>query len=119
MSKLVGVINSGKTINVDVRGIGVKGKDGLSAYELWLQEGHQGTIEDFFAYLGQKGVRTVVHDQIVAKSYWIIKHDLDRHPSVTVVDTGGNVVVGDVHYIDSNHIIIKFTSDFSGKAFLN
>ena len=33
---------------------GIKGSDGLTAYEVWLEAGHTGTEEDFFQYL--KGI---------------------------------------------------------------
>lgn len=60
-----------------------------------------------------------VHIQIAAATTWDITHDLDKHPSVTVVDTGGNVVVGDVEYITTSHIRVHFSAEFSGKAYLN
>lgn len=59
------------------------------------------------------------HDQIAAASIWDITHNLDRYPSVTVVDTGGNVVVGDVEYLTTSHIRVHFSAEFSGKAYLN
>lgn len=60
-----------------------------------------------------------VHIQIAAATTWDITHDLDKYPSVTVVDTGGNVVVGDVEYITTSHIRVHFSAEFSGKAYLN
>ena len=36
--------------------VGGAGKDGLNNYELWLLEGHTGTLEDYFESLkGDKG----------------------------------------------------------------
>jgi len=60
-----------------------------------------------------------VHIQIAAATTWDITHDLDKYPSVTVVDTGGNVVVGDVEYLTTSHIRVHFNAEFSGKAYLN
>ena len=60
-----------------------------------------------------------VHTQSVAASVWTITHNLDKYPSVTVVDSGENVVVGDVQYIDRNSLTVAFNGAFSGKAYLN
>lgn len=50
---------------------------------------------------------------------WIIEHNLDKYPSVTVIDSAENEVVGEVEYLDKNRLKIKFASGFSGKATLN
>ena len=62
---------------------------------------------------------TYTHNQITPTNTWIITHNLSKYPSVTVVDSGGTVVLGDVKYINENQIEINFTSGFSGKAYLN
>lgn len=49
---------------------------------------------------------------------WIISHNMDCYPSVTVIDSGSNQVEGAVHYYSLNKIIITFTSGFSGRAIL-
>lgn len=65
------------------------------------------------------GVNSYVFDQIAPLDTWYINHGLNRHPSVTVVDSSGTQVVGDIFYQTSNQIIVSFSSEFSGKAFLN
>lgn len=59
------------------------------------------------------------HNQVVASNTWNITHNLNKYPAVSIVDSGDNVVVGDVRYIDLNNVTITFTSSFSGKAYLN
>ena len=59
------------------------------------------------------------HTQGVASSTWNVAHNLGTFPSVTVIDSGNSVVIGDVTYTDNNNLIINFTSSFSGKAYLN
>lgn len=54
-----------------------------------------------------------------ASDEWTIQHNLGKYPSVTIVDSGGNVVVGDVQYLSTNEISISFAGAFSGKAYLN
>tara|TARA_R110000737_G_scaffold106687_3_gene139521 strand:+ start:6421 stop:6921 length:501 start_codon:yes stop_codon:yes gene_type:complete len=62
---------------------------------------------------------TYTHDQGIPNVTWTIQHNLDKRPSVTVVDTGGAVVVGEVEYIDSNEVTVTFNAAFSGEAYLN
>jgi len=62
---------------------------------------------------------TFVYNQASASTSWVITHNLDKYPSVTVVDTGGTVIIGAVSYDGPNKVILNFTSPFSGKAYLN
>lgn len=57
--------------------------------------------------------------QSIASDIWEIKHDLNKYPSVTVVDSANSVVIGDVAYIDENNVRLTFSGAFSGKAYLN
>lgn len=50
---------------------------------------------------------------------WNITHNLARRPSVTVVDSAGTVVVGEVTYNSDNALTIQFSAGFSGQAYLN
>ena len=45
--------------------------------------------------------------------------NLGKFPSVSVVDSANDEVIGEVTYIDTNSLTIKFTAAFSGKAYLN
>lgn len=63
--------------------------------------------------------KTFVYNQAISSDVWDIEHNLDKYPSVTVVDSGGSVVVGEIVYINKNNVRITFTSAFSGKAYLN
>lgn len=60
-----------------------------------------------------------VHDQLVSAADWEINHNLNRYPSVTVVDSAGTVVEGSVEYVSSDVIRLHFAAPFGGKAFLN
>ena len=65
------------------------------------------------------GDSTYVHTQSVAAMVWTVSHNLGKKPSVTVVDSGENVVVGDVAYLDTNSLTVTFSVAFGGKAFCN
>lgn len=60
-----------------------------------------------------------VHTQSVASAVWNVSHNLDKFASAVIVDSGNNVVLGDVTYNDSNNLTITFSGAFSGKAYIN
>jgi hypothetical protein len=62
---------------------------------------------------------TYVHDQLVPASMWVINHPLNRFPDVTVIDSAGTQVTGDVRYLSNSQVQITFSAAFSGQAFLN
>ena len=59
-----------------------------------------------------------MHTQNVASSVWSVVHQLDGFPSVTVVDSAGSVVVGEVSYSSASSLTISFQGAFTGKAYL-
>jgi hypothetical protein len=59
------------------------------------------------------------HTQIQASKTWNIKHNLKKIPSVTIVDSGGNEVIGDIKHLSENELTISFSYEFSGSAILN
>ena len=69
--------------------------------------------------LGIECDKTFAYNQAISSNVWEIKHDLDKYPAITVVDSGGSVVIGEIVYIDKNNVRITFTSAFSGKAYFN
>ncbi|HEY6416766.1 MAG TPA: hypothetical protein VIX41_11025 [Acidimicrobiales bacterium] len=60
-----------------------------------------------------------IFNQGVASTVWTIDHPLDFFPNVTVIDSAGTQVEGDVHYVDADTISITFTAAFSGTAYLS
>lgn len=50
---------------------------------------------------------------------WNINHSLAKWPSVSVVDSAGSIVVGEVSYIDENNVTLTFSAAFAGRAFFN
>lgn len=55
----------------------------------------------------------------VPASVWTLTHNLNRFPSVTIVDSAGTEVIGDVAYTDANTVTATFGSAFSGVAYIN
>lgn len=63
--------------------------------------------------------KSYTHSQNASSNEWLIQHNLGKYPSVTVVDSGENVVIGEVTYLDENNLKIEFQGPFVGKAYLN
>jgi hypothetical protein len=59
------------------------------------------------------------HLQPSASDTWIIEHNMNRYPSVTVVDSAGTEVIGEKIDNSENQVTLKFSSPFAGKAYLN
>ena len=56
------------------------------------------------------------HAQSTPSSSWLVQHNLKRYPAVTVTDSAGNVVRGQIKYIDDMSVRMSFTKPFSGLA---
>jgi len=65
------------------------------------------------------GDKTYVYVQATAATTWNIQHNLDKFPSVSVVNINNILMYGQVTYIDLNNLIIEFSAGFSGKAYMN
>ena len=65
------------------------------------------------------GDKTYTHNQSSPATVWSIAHNLNKHPSVSVVDSSNSRMEGQVDYIDTNNITLTFNASFSGKAFFN
>jgi len=59
------------------------------------------------------------HNQLTAASTWTITHNLGFFPAVSIVDSGGNYVIGDVNYVSQNVVSVSFNASFGGKAYLS
>lgn len=64
-------------------------------------------------------VSTYIHTQGVTSSVWNVTHNLNKHPSITVVDTADSIIIGEVQYVNMNSVILTFKAPFKGKAYFN
>lgn len=62
---------------------------------------------------------TYIHEQGVASAVWTVQHNLNKYPSVTVVDSSENVIIADVEYVDVNTVKITMNGASKGRAYLN
>ena len=101
----------------------VVGDDGVSVVGASISDGHlyltlsDGTLIDAGEIAG--GDKHYVHRQNVPDDTWTIQHNLGKYPAVSVVDSAGTVVYGEVQYLDLNSLTVSFSGGFSGKAYLN
>lgn len=86
---------------------------------IWNVKTHQYELSDIPVPTEGGGDKTYVYTQNIAAATWVIQHNMYKYPSVSVVDSAENQVVGDVEYTTLNSLTITFTAPFSGKAYLN
>lgn len=95
-------------------------------YNLTLEfvEGN-GNLEDTHIYGvtsiadSESADKNYIHIQSSASNTWVVTHDLNKYPSVTIVDSGNNTVVGEVEYTSLDVVTLRFNASFSGKAYFN
>jgi len=75
------------------------------------------TARDIAEYVS--GAVTYVFEQITPASTWVINHNIGKFPSITVVDSSNNVVVGFSTYNSDKVVTVQFSAPFAGKAYLN
>lgn len=74
---------------------------------------------DVLAGAGTSGDKSYVHVQSVANTVWNINHGLGKFPSISVIDSGGSEVEGDVEYIDPDNVVVRFSAAFGGRVYCN
>lgn len=62
--------------------------------------------------------RSYSYTQVVPANLWTVTHNLNKYPSVSISDSAGNEIFGDVKYTSLNDITISFTCEITGTAYL-
>lgn len=68
---------------------------------------------------GTSGPMSYVHVQPTTSATWMVEHDLGWFPNVTVIDSAGSTVEGDIAHIDTTMLTISFSGAFTGHAYLS
>jgi hypothetical protein len=63
--------------------------------------------------------QTYVFVQSVPSTTWTITHNLNKYPSVSVVNINNVVMYGEITYLSPSQLQIEFSAGFSGKAYMN
>lgn len=126
---VVNVRSEQQTASVAVKSENVSGRVGVSSYPIALSHDKLSDrdISDQHPMSAITGLeeallnadKTFVFEQGVASNIWNITHNLNKYPSVTVVDSAGNEVIAEVTYTDLNRCVVTMTAAFKGKAYLN
>jgi hypothetical protein len=103
-------INSGEQINVSVQ---------QPTVQTTIVVPRPTTSLSIKGVTGGGGDAHFVYEQNMPSATWEVTHNLGKKPSVVVVDTTENTVVGDIQYTSLNTLTITFVDSFSGKAYLN
>ena len=74
---------------------------------------------DFAVFTLSSPDKTFEFTQGQPATIWNIQHNLNKFPSVSVINNNNVVINGEVTYIDKNNVQINFSAGFSGKAYLN
>lgn len=69
--------------------------------------------------VGGSGFVQYTHVQNAPTNHWVIDHGLGYKLNVTVVDTSGTVMEGDVTWPTDNRIVVDFNYSFAGEAYLS
>lgn len=57
--------------------------------------------------------------QTTPATEWSIEHNLDKFPSVTILNDAGDKIYGGIFYNSVNKVTLSFSQPITGKAFLN
>lgn len=63
--------------------------------------------------------KNFVYTQATPSARWEIAHNLEKRPSISVVDSAGTEVTGEYTHVDDNNVILTFSGAFAGKAYFN
>jgi len=59
------------------------------------------------------------HVQSSPNTVWVIVHNLEKLPSVSIIDSAGNMTFGQVDYLDGTTLTVTFSAAIGGEAYLN
>ncbi len=65
------------------------------------------------------GDKNYIYNQPTPSTSWTIQHNLNKFPSVSVVNNNNVLMYGETTYTDLNNLTINFSAGFSGIAYLN
>lgn len=63
--------------------------------------------------------KTFVFEQGIPATEWVINHNLNKRPSITLTNYAGEVFEADRDYTSNNQVIIRLESADTGYAYLN
>lgn len=68
---------------------------------------------------GTVGTLSYVHTQPTVSDTWMVEHHLGWFPNVTVIDSTGTTVEGDLTHVNDRSMTLSFSGAFTGTAYLS
>ena len=59
------------------------------------------------------------HVQITPLTSWVITHTLGYPPNVSIVDSTGREIIGEIDYTSATVVTLTFTAAVAGEAYLS
>lgn len=95
---------------------GTEGPQAKSLWDIWLEAGNPNDPAMFFQQVGGVGYRFV---QGTPATEWHITHPLQTGmPAVSLVDSNGEEMYGDVAYLPPHNLTISFSAPVAGEAYM-
>jgi len=63
--------------------------------------------------------KSFIHKQTAPLAQWVILHELEKYPSVSVVDAFKNKIDSEIIYTNINTVTVNLAKAASGYAYLN
>jgi hypothetical protein len=63
--------------------------------------------------------KNLMYEQTTPSKVWTIVHNLDKFPSINLLDANGVIMFADIKYVDMSTVEITFATEVTGKALLN
>lgn len=63
--------------------------------------------------------KTFIFEQGIASDTWVINHNLNKRPSIDLVDSSGRAFEAVRDYVNNNQVIIRLEAATAGYAYLN
>ena len=63
--------------------------------------------------------KTYVHTQSISATEWLVQHDLDKYPSVQIINSDGRVIIGEIQHTDENNLAVRFEYALTGSVYCN
>jgi hypothetical protein len=98
----------------------VVGQEYQFATNTWVWTGYSWDLKSATPGFVDPSNIAYTHIQGVASDTWVITHNLGYAPGgISVMDSAGTMVEGDVTHNTLTSLTIEFTSGFSGTAYLS
>jgi hypothetical protein len=59
------------------------------------------------------------HVQVTPATSWVVSHGLGFRPNVSIVDSTGREIIGEIDYTSATVVTLSFTAAVSGDAYLS